>query len=210
MRIEVSEPVPDEFALIVGDVLHNLRSSLDSLVYELALKHHGGPLPDDVAKGLMFPVFRTAHKFSSTRKSRIGAVHPKAQDIIANLQPYAPGKRGVHDPLYVLNELSVMDKHRLPHLTLLLPKTLPRVVSPDVGPNDGSFLLGRIEGSAKIFRYARSTEDQEEVILDFRDTLDIGFGPEPVGNLKSAFWNLRSLRGYAVRAVVAPLTACLD
>ena len=36
VNIRLLKPPPDEFRLIIGDCLHNLRSALDSLVYELA------------------------------------------------------------------------------------------------------------------------------------------------------------------------------
>lgn len=47
VHIRFPEPVPAEFRLIIGDCLHNLRSALDNLVYELALAYVGfDPLPE--------------------------------------------------------------------------------------------------------------------------------------------------------------------
>jgi hypothetical protein len=58
VKITLIEPLPAEFRLIIGDCLHNLRSALDNLVYELALVHIGvDPLPERRARVLEFPIF---------------------------------------------------------------------------------------------------------------------------------------------------------
>jgi len=36
-RLEITKPMPPDFALIIGDCLQNLRTSLDYLVWELVL-----------------------------------------------------------------------------------------------------------------------------------------------------------------------------
>jgi hypothetical protein len=41
---EVVNPPPTKFALIVSDIVHNLRAALDNLTYELALAHQGAQL----------------------------------------------------------------------------------------------------------------------------------------------------------------------
>ena len=46
---ELLEPVPGELAAMTGDALHNLRSALDNLAYELALAHTGESLPARIA-----------------------------------------------------------------------------------------------------------------------------------------------------------------
>jgi hypothetical protein len=58
VKIRLLKPPPAAFRLIIGDCLHNLRSALDSLVYELALAHNSiDRLPEDRAKLLGFPIF---------------------------------------------------------------------------------------------------------------------------------------------------------
>jgi hypothetical protein len=55
---DISYPVPPKFALIIGDCLHNLRSSLDNLIYELAVVYTGiDPLPEHDPRALEFPIF---------------------------------------------------------------------------------------------------------------------------------------------------------
>jgi hypothetical protein len=41
-RLSIRQEAPAEISTVVGDVLHNLRSALDSLAYELAIQCKGG------------------------------------------------------------------------------------------------------------------------------------------------------------------------
>lgn len=112
----------DPFALIIGDVLHNLRSSLDHLVYALALNYTGS-LSEEVARNLQFPIFGDKDwngkmgvgnaRFERNRKAWIGAIHPEAQAFIKNLQPYHKGNAFAEHALWKFHQLSNLDKHRL-------------------------------------------------------------------------------------------------
>ncbi len=90
----VNNPPPRYWSSLVGDCLYNLRSTLDHLVYELALAYNGGqPLPDDVAKDLEFPIFGTRRMKDGERKRKIGALSPAAQAVIEGMQPHRYGER---------------------------------------------------------------------------------------------------------------------
>jgi hypothetical protein len=59
--LRVRQPPPiDEWAVIFGDAVHNLRSALDSLVWELA--HFDGQVPRN-PRGLYFPVVTDSMKW---------------------------------------------------------------------------------------------------------------------------------------------------
>ena len=45
-RIRLIEPISADFAVLVGDAIRNLRSSLDQVAYQLAVQH-SGPLTED-------------------------------------------------------------------------------------------------------------------------------------------------------------------
>ena len=45
-RVHVRHQVPVAISTIVGDIVHNLRPALDSLAYEMAVRHVGRPLKD--------------------------------------------------------------------------------------------------------------------------------------------------------------------
>lgn len=55
VRVEVSEDVPAECAIILGDIFHNLRSALDHVAVELELK---APAPREI-KYIKFPTHKT-------------------------------------------------------------------------------------------------------------------------------------------------------
>jgi hypothetical protein len=45
-RVHVRHQVPVAISTITGDIVHNLRPALDSLAYEMAVRHVGRPLKD--------------------------------------------------------------------------------------------------------------------------------------------------------------------
>jgi len=116
---------PSEFSLIIGDCLHNFRSALDSIVRALAITELNIPLPPEVEKRVQFPITENSRGFKDS-KWRIRDISQEAQAEIEWLQPY---NRRPDDftksPLWVLNELSNIDKHRLPHLTLFAVGEMP-------------------------------------------------------------------------------------
>src|SRR5688500_16547143 len=62
-RVDPHGPAPAKSGLILSDCLHQLRSSLDNLVYDLAIAHNrGNPLPADVQERLMFPICKDKGK----------------------------------------------------------------------------------------------------------------------------------------------------
>jgi hypothetical protein len=48
-RIRLIEPMSADFAVLVGDAIRNLRSSLDQVAYQLAVQH-SGPLTEDAER----------------------------------------------------------------------------------------------------------------------------------------------------------------
>jgi len=56
---EVLKPPPATLGPIVGDCIHNLRSALDNLAFELALAYQGPRLSKSIADDSGFPIFRT-------------------------------------------------------------------------------------------------------------------------------------------------------
>jgi len=52
---------------------------------------------------------------------KVGGIAPVARTIVEGLQPYRRGQNFASHPLWVLHELSRIDKHRLPHVVLMIP-----------------------------------------------------------------------------------------
>jgi hypothetical protein len=102
------QPVPSNISPIIGDAVHNLRSSLDHLAWQLV--ESGGGSPN---KNTHFPIChgaQGAHKYQTAiGKGEIKRVSPGAERVLSAVQPYVTGD----DTLWIIQELDNIDKHRL-------------------------------------------------------------------------------------------------
>jgi len=127
--VNVKPPGPDIGALI-GDLVHGVRSALDQLVFQLATAE-SGPLSERVAKDSAFPIFKTGPRYRGEAgrghgKGRgaaykIRGLSKPVQASIERLQPFHRRKHPLLWALWMLEELSNIDKHRLIPLTGALP-----------------------------------------------------------------------------------------
>lgn len=101
--VDTAKTVPEEFLLIVGDALHNLRSSLDYLMSGLS------GITDEYSK---FPIYDTRKRLEAAVNG--GLKRKASQDVIRlivdTIQPYG---RGDGDLLWQLHQLNIVDKHQL-------------------------------------------------------------------------------------------------
>jgi hypothetical protein len=137
-RAKISEPPSPAIALVAGDAAHNLRSALDHLALRLNLAYNISQLPEgEIEKLSEFPILDTefdrsgqprfrrlqqggAKKRQPAPKSGLAKLlgaHPEAIQAIEDIQPYKRGKQFASDPLWMINELDRIDKHRRPNLT---------------------------------------------------------------------------------------------
>jgi len=123
-------------------------------------------LPDDIAKKVQFPVTKNSQDFRSS-EWRIRDIPDGAQAEIEGLQPYNRRQDYTPDPLWVLNELSNIDKHRLPHLTLFA------LGATHIG-GDARFKVGTqqesaaVEGRTKLFGFGAHRDDpSRKVNMEF-------------------------------------------
>ncbi len=121
-RLRLHEPIPIDWAVVLGESVHNLRSALDQTVYWLTVDWNRKPL-----KGTSFPVYtRRANFAQRDRKgtwSSSGGMHkirglgPGPQAFIEALQPYPQRyRRSYCFELRLLHDLWNQDKHRLVHI----------------------------------------------------------------------------------------------
>jgi hypothetical protein len=115
-----NEPIFPEWGVQIGEIAHNLRSALDGLVYQLAYLRTTPKAPERT----QFPIFRSRHDRKTVKGRQINGFHPGSdrhirllapihQTRLERLQPYRRGRGGGKNPLWLLNELSNSDKHRL-------------------------------------------------------------------------------------------------
>jgi hypothetical protein len=103
---------------MLGDFLHNLRASLDYLIWQLVIANHKiAPAKQQ------FPIGEDEPWFDSKVDSWLAGVHKGAIGIIRGLQPFDPSfeREPKLHPLWLLNELENSDKHRLVHVVSLSP-----------------------------------------------------------------------------------------
>lgn len=113
MRVRDTPPV--RWSIIIGEMVHNLRSALDHLAWQLVRANGGKPTRDTG-----FPIF-TQDPFAESANERTlerwqamtAGMHPDDVAIIQGCQPYKRGDK--MNSFFVLNSLSNRDKHREMH-----------------------------------------------------------------------------------------------
>jgi hypothetical protein len=113
IRLHESSPLPLGWGVIVGDAVHNLRSALDHLAWQVVSRDGGDP-----TEQTMFPIVDDAAYWSKAARRRLPGASYESRSFFEELQPYQRSRdpRMVkRQPLYVLRELSNIDKHRVVH-----------------------------------------------------------------------------------------------
>ncbi len=121
-RLRFARPIPVDWAVLLGEAIHDLRSALDQAVYWLTVDWERKEL-----KGSSFPINRRKADFERRRKNgawtndsgmhKIRGVGPGPQAFIEALQPYPQRyRRAECIALRTVHDLWNQDKHRLVHL----------------------------------------------------------------------------------------------
>jgi len=93
---------------IAGDVLQNLRSALDHVMYHLALVANPNA-SEAVLRKISFPIGESLHGYKSLSRGKIERIiEPRAMQFIDGLKPY----KGGNGALWKLHETNNIDKHR--------------------------------------------------------------------------------------------------
>src|SRR6266542_5449939 len=150
-RVVNLRKIDPDWSMMVGDIIHAMRSSLDSLVYALVVKGQGvAPTDYKILRAIQFPISDGPANFK-TECYRIALVPDLAKTAIEGLQPYK--RRMPHHPLAVLRDLANIDKHR--HIILTYHRATDvsiKIFGPNipVGAKFGSGFAGRIEEGTLI------------------------------------------------------------
>jgi hypothetical protein len=121
--ITILEEPPAEISLAAGDAIHNMRSALDHIVYELSTKRKADPA------NTSFPLFAKEENWDKRDKDgalqvgcglyRVRLLPDEAQTLIYNLQPcprpkpfrpdlFGPNRQRLRE----LHALDITDKHK--------------------------------------------------------------------------------------------------
>ena len=140
-------PFP-EISTLLGDCLHNFRGALDHLIWFASACQSGEPPPGP--KRIAFPAWDDRDTYKA---KGLHAVSPKVRAVVEMLQPYHAGNDARSHPLWVLNELNNVDKHRELHTVqhvALAP--IVNVASSITGPWIEAMKDGPVEDGAVITR----------------------------------------------------------
>jgi hypothetical protein len=103
------KPIPTLLGLLAGEFAYCIRSGLDQLAWQLALVHVGkAKRPRGTTS---FPIRGKPPDPVKGFGDAIKDILPAAFTVIESLQPYHRGPAYKRDPLWIINELCITDKH---------------------------------------------------------------------------------------------------
>jgi hypothetical protein len=218
----VKDPPSVQWGPVIGDIVHELRSALDQLVWALSVDHQPAPPPadpiprDGLWQHVGFPVALSSGAWEAACREKLWAIDPAVAEPLRAVQPFETAPDAAErEPLAVLDELSHIDRHR--HLELVstavdLDEVLTR--EPFAGTPDVAFELvskrgaGPLDGRTELGR-ARILDRPGGVIamtlphvqLDPRLAVDVAFADGPPAHGGSVIATLQRI-GREVSAVV--------
>lgn len=98
-------PAPLKLSALMGDTIHNLRSTLDHLAYQLVWVGTGKSPSSQVS----FPIGDDRPKYLEKCRRQLKGATPAAIATLDGLNPY----KGGNDELWRLHKLNNVDKHRV-------------------------------------------------------------------------------------------------
>jgi hypothetical protein len=153
----IREKPPPEFSLIIGDVVQNLRSALDHLVYALA------PPKVRRKRQTQFPIFTDECRFKVLSPPMIEGIAGDERTLLERVQPYNATNVPDNDPLAILNKLSNLDKHRLLIPTIAaISEMSVWIASSNADIKVGFLNGGPVEHGAKIVGFTATPKDPTE------------------------------------------------
>jgi hypothetical protein len=162
---------PPEIGVVVGEMMHSLRSCLDNLVYALAI-HETKQNPPPCWKQLQFPILSNEADFNGRWKERLSVFSDTARAVMKELQPFKEHSLALSNHgLWIIHELDIIDKHR----RLSVVGQQPRQVS--IGGNIPLTVNyihpGPLVDDAVLMRYG--TDGSQDVQVQTEFAPDIAF-----------------------------------
>lgn len=94
-----------DISLITGDAIHNLRSSLDHLAYQLVMANGGTP-----SQSTGYPICENLERCTTKfLQAKVEGMSNAAIDLIKKTKSYAGG----NDEFWIIHRLDIVDKHHL-------------------------------------------------------------------------------------------------
>lgn len=182
-KIRAARKIPPAWSAVVGDAIHNLRSTLDLLL--CAVVRHDDPARQSV-NHVHFIVRESKDKFETAITENIKGASSESIRLIHELKPY----KGGNEALWRLHKLDIVDKHQriIPvgaaHRNILLAIRLPQVPNGESGQvmaesNIPAITINTanvqfpLQDGAELFRAPIDGNTRNE---DVKFQIDIAFG----------------------------------
>jgi hypothetical protein len=210
LQLRIFREPPPILGIIIGEIVHNLRSALDQLACLVPLVP-GAKRPQRAS----FPIFDRADpdpakpKLSAFRrdyKGRIGNIVPEAYGIIESVQPYHSTGEAPWHPLALLEDLWNWDKHNAISVVAAnfgvgnVPPKFPGGVLAPVGPVYDCEVLARWPKGGVTF-----ASDNPEPYPDIHVTVEPAFGDSGPARGLSLTATLPRIHNYVSQVVMGPL-----
>ena len=195
--------LPDELTFRTGDVLHNMRVSLDYLVSSIVRKH--SPQTDE--SRVAFPICPKAGNFPSVAGMRLKGAPATCVQMIEGFQPEKGWNPEWAHPLLLLDGLENLHKHRrllatgvaltdFKYVVIAAPSTL-------IGMAGGQVPSGPLEDGAEVARFTRLDTASAEARVEFRATFHVCFDKAGPARGLILLRTLKQIRDY-IRQIIFP------
>lgn len=202
-RVKVEKLPPLRLGVLLGECIHNWRSALDHLVWQLTLLDGGRP-----DGRTQFPITKTESQFNRQARKRIPGLSPAHRAVVEKAQPYKAADASLH-PLAVLADISNTDKHKIVNPTFghLSDQTVTPLARTDHHRDRSPvkrILMApsgrRLEDGTELFviQFWPSEEPPARVNMGGDITLDVAFGERAV-----SWHSLPAIGTYVKRVIEA-------
>lgn len=182
-KVSVTKEPPHEISVLAGEVLYQLRSTIDHLAFDLVKMNTGNvQLPADWEEHCFFPLWLKVPKKPPTYncfEHILPGISKQAFTFIEGVQPYRTNNR-TGNMLRLLAELSNIDKHRHLNLTKARLSRKERIET-----SRGWYTsIGRIEDGAELDPVPTTWVDgKEPVYVERSISLDVSFAEPKLGRV---------------------------
>ena len=172
-RAVFHQTIPASASAIAGDIIHNLRSSLDQLVSDMI--RASGNMP---SRNSGFPIFKDETGFKGGAPEKLKGADERFVNFVLRLHSY--GERGDQRWFYDLARLNNDDKHIL----LLSSKCSLSIAKMLIYTNEGIFPLervGMLDGNPHYFPgeevFKLKIQGKPRIVFQLRSEDDLSYAP---------------------------------
>lgn len=201
-RVETEPPLED-LALVFSDIVGNLRSTLDYLVWQLVLI--GGRRP---GRKTSFPILKRRQDWAVQGLAALNGVPAEWAELIESMQPYQRHDRPDLHPLAILEHVNNVTKHRFLPAAVLTADSFSYLINVAGLPEgemfeSSDFLDHPIVDGGELARFRASSRmpiavqvsENPRFRISFKDGVDIEWLPidliewvqEAVARFEAAF-----------------------